>query len=236
MSTKRRPIPVVTTAPTRTVAYVRVSTAQQAAEGESLEAQQEKLRLYAQLHGLELVAIEVDAGLSASSLERPGLQRALERLSSFEAEALLVVKLDRLTRSVKDLCTLVDTYFSDGSVSLMSVGENVDTRTASGRLVLNILTTVSQWEREAAAERTSAVMAFMRAAGKFTGGFPPFGFFVDDDGALVAHAEEQRIIAEAQRLHAFGMYSLRELGRIVGPNPRTGKPFDAKQIQRMVQP
>ena len=220
--------------PTRAVAYVRVSTEQQAQEGNSLAAQKEKLRLYAELHGLELVAIEVDAGLSASTLDRPGLRKALERLERFECEALVVVKLDRLTRSVRDLCTLVDTYFAAGTHRLMSVSEAVDTSTASGRLVLNILMTVSQWEREAAAERTTAVMQHLKSTGMFTGGFPPFGFFVNDEGELVEHVEEQALMMTARYKRAeYGM-SLRKIAENLGNNPRTGKPFSATQIQRML--
>lgn len=224
---------VAPAAPTRAVAYVRVSTEQQASEGNSLDAQKEKLGLYAELHNLELVAIEVDAGVSASTLERPALRRALDRLERFECEALVVVKLDRLTRSVRDLCALVETYFSSGQATLMSVGESVDTSTASGRLVLNILMTVSQWEREAAAERTASVMQHLKATGKFTGGFPPFGFYVDDEGALVEHVEEQVTIRRAREL-AAGAMSLRMIASRIGLNMRTGKPFSATQIQRML--
>ncbi len=220
-------------APTRAVAYVRVSTEQQASEGNSLAAQKEKLRLYAELHGLEIVAVEVDAGMSASSLERPGLQSALGRLERFECEALVVVKLDRLTRSVRDLCALVETYFQDGTHQLMSVGEQIDTGTAGGRMMLNVLMAVSQWEREAAAERTAAVMQHLKSTGKFTGGFPPFGFYVDDEGALVEHAVEQTIIRHARMLRGNNT-PLRAIAVLVGPNPRTAKLFDAKQIQRML--
>jgi DNA invertase Pin-like site-specific DNA recombinase len=92
---------------TRTVAYVRVSTENQADHGVSLDAQQAETRPYAELYGLELVEVVVDAGLSAKTLGRPGLVRALGMLKAGEAEALLVVKLDRLTRSVRDLGQLV---------------------------------------------------------------------------------------------------------------------------------
>ena len=132
----------------RTVAYVRVSTDKQVEHGLSLDAQQAKLTTYATLYDLDLVAIEVDAGVSAKTLQRPALQRALGTLKAGQAEALLVVKLDRLTRSVRDLGVLVETYFLAGKWSLMSVSEQIDTRTAAGRMVLNILAAVSQWERE----------------------------------------------------------------------------------------
>jgi hypothetical protein len=68
-------------------------------------------------------------------------------LKEGEAEALLVVKLDRLTRSVVDLGTLVERYFAPGKAALLSVGEQIDTRSAAGRLVLNVLASVSQIER-----------------------------------------------------------------------------------------
>ena len=138
--------------PTRTIAYLRVSTEKQADKGVSLDAQRAKVAAYAELYDLMLVETIVDAGESAKSLDRPGLQRALAMLKEGHAEALLVVKLDRLTRSVVDLGTLVDRYFAPGKAALLSVGEQIDTRSAAGRLVLNVLASVSQLEREAIGE------------------------------------------------------------------------------------
>ena len=222
-----------TLGPTRVVAYVRVSTEKQANEGNSLEAQKAKIEAYGCAFGLEMVAIEVDAGEPASSLERPGLQRALTHLDEGRADALLVVKLDRLTRSVRDLCDLVDTYFKEGTWSLLSVSENIDTRSAAGRMMLNILTVVGQWEREAIGERTRAVMQHMRATGCFTGGWPPYGFSVDGEGNLIENADEQGIITRARAFRSAGM-SWRSVAAALGTNPRTGKTFDHKQIVRMM--
>lgn len=217
----------------RAIGYIRVSTVQQADHGSSLEAQEATLRSYAGVRGIELVRIEVDAGASAGSLERPALQRALAALDSFEASALLVVKLDRLTRSVRDFCALVDSYFKDGTNVLMSVNESVDTSNAMGRMVLSILMSVSQWEREAAAERTSAVMAHLKSSGKFTGGWPPYGFALDEDGNLIECPQETAILIQAKALHQQGK-SLRGIALELGANPRTGKAFDHKQIARML--
>lgn len=216
----------------RVVAYVRVSTDKQADSGSSLEAQEAKIRAYCSLYDLELVAIEVDAGESAKSLDRPGLKRALERLDTFQADSLLVLKLDRLTRSVRDLCDLVDTYFRDGQYSLLSVGEQIDTRSAAGRMVLNILTVIGQWEREAIGERTAAVMQHMKATGAFTGGWPPYGYRVVGE-ALEPVPEEQAIIESARAFRQQGM-SLRSVAAALPENPRTGKPFAASQIVRML--
>ncbi len=217
---------------TRVIGYVRVSTDKQADKGNSLEAQTAKLEAYAAAFGLELIAIEVDAGLSAGSLERPALQRALARMDTFEATGLLVAKLDRLTRNVRDLCKLVDTYFRDGTYRLLSVGDHIDTQTAGGRVTLNILTCISQWEREAAAERTAAVMQHLKANGKFTGGWPPFGFSADEDGNLAMDLNEQAVIAQVRVARAAGG-SLRTVAASIH-NPRTGKPFQPTQIVRML--
>ena len=89
------------------------------------------MKAYAQLYELELLEVIADAGESAKSLERPGLQEALAMLKAKEADALLVVKLDRLTRSVRDLGHLVEKYFAPGKAALLSVGEQIDTRSAT---------------------------------------------------------------------------------------------------------
>lgn len=86
----------------RVVGYVRVSTDEQAEGGRSLEAQREKVERYAELHGLELAGVVEDGGASAKTLERPGLGTALGMLERGEVAGLLVTKLDRLSRSVRD--------------------------------------------------------------------------------------------------------------------------------------
>ena len=141
----------------RVVGYVRVSTEEQASHGVSLAAQTAKIRAYAALYELELVDVVEDAGQSAKTLNRPGLQQALTMSRSGAAQGLLVAKLYRMSRSVSDVATLIDSYFGDRAryqATLLPVADQVDTRTAAGRLVLNVLAAVSQWEREAIGERT----------------------------------------------------------------------------------
>lgn len=220
---------------TKTIAYLRVSTDKQADKGVSLEAQQDKARAYASLYDLELVELIVDAGESAKTLDRPGLQRALAMLKAGQADALLVVKLDRLTRSVVDLGKLIETYFAPGKAALLSVGEQIDTRSAAGRLVLNILASVSQWERETIGERTSVAMKHKQANGEYIGGGAPYGFTLVD-GALVEDAFEQDVIRQARELHSSGL-SLRKVAAKLaerGFNSRNGSLFQAAQINRMV--
>lgn len=221
---------------TRAVAYVRVSTEKQADHGVSLEAQQAKVRAYAELYGLDLVDVVVDAGLSAKSLERPGLRAALGQLTAGRADALLVCKLDRLTRSVRDLGELVERYFAGGRWALLSVSEQIDTRTAGGRLVLNVLGAVSQWEREAIGERTSAALQHKQSLGEYIGGAVPFGFRLDGP-RLVEDGSEQVVIREARRLRSEGL-SLRGVARALeerGHRSRAGRLLAPVQVARMLE-
>jgi len=219
---------------TRAVAYVRVSTDKQADYGVSLEAQEAKIRAYASVYDLDLVEVVVDGGASAKTLDRPGLTRVLSMLKRGEVDAVVVMKLDRLTRSVADLGTLVDTYFQ--KAALLSVSEQIDTRTAGGRLVLNVLASVAQWEREAIGERTSVAMKHKASKGERVGAIP-YGFAVAADGvALVEVEAEQAVIVEAHTLRSAGL-SFRAVATALvrrGFVSRSGRVFDATQVSRMV--
>ncbi|MBK8754649.1 MAG: recombinase family protein [Candidatus Competibacteraceae bacterium] len=219
---------------TKAIAYLRVSTEKQSDLGVSIEAQQQKVEAYASLYDLDLVEIIVDAAQSAKTLERPGLQKALALLKTGSAEALLVVKLDRLTRSVVDLGKLIEAYFAGAKYALLSVSEQIDTRSANGRMVLNILATVSQWEREIIAERTSTAMKYKQSQGEYIGGHAPYGFKLVD-GVQVEDEFEQSVIQQAKRLRESGL-SLSGVARKLeelGIRTRNDKPFVAQQIKRL---
>ena len=223
---------------TRAVAYLRVSTDKQADTGVSLDAQRAKVRAYAELYDLKLVAVIEDAGASAKSLNREGLQGALALLDAGKADALLVCKLDRLTRSVRDLGALIDRYFGDKGAALMSVGEQIDTRSAAGRLVLNVLMSVAQWEREAIGERTSVAMQHKKARGEYTGGKAPYGYQLSDDGVtLVEHEAEQLVIAAAVQYRAAGLSLRATSARLAerGLFNRKGRPFAASAMHALVK-
>src|SRR5208282_3101341 len=124
----------------RVIGYPRVSTEEQATSGQSLSAQRSKLEAYAKLYDLELVEIIEDAGESGKTLNRPGLQRALAMIRAGEADGLVICKLDRLTRSIGDWQELIDGFFGEkAGKHLFSVSDAIDTRSAAGRLVLNVL-------------------------------------------------------------------------------------------------
>ncbi len=222
---------------TRVIGYVRVSTEKQADSGLSVEAQCARLEAWCALHGAELVGIETDAGSSAKTLDRPALGRALEALRAGKANALLVAKLDRLTRSVRDLDTLLSKHFADGTGDLVSVAESIDTRSAAGRLVLNVLASVAQWEREAIGERTAAALAVKANRGERVGAVP-YGYALANDGVrLEPVTAEQVVIAEARMFRAQGC-SLRTISARLaarGHVSRSGRPFAAMQVSRMLE-
>lgn len=125
-------------------------------------------------------------------------------LKAGEADALLVTKLDRLTRSVRDLGELIAEHFpaDTGKPALLSVAEQIDTRSAGGRLVLNVLGSVAQWEREIIAERTTDALLHKKSAGEVYGGIP-YGFDRDGD-RLVVNKAETKVIREIQMLRGAG--------------------------------
>lgn len=190
----------------KVVAYVRVSTEEQASHGVSLAAQEAKLRSYCELYDHELVEVVVDAGQSAKSLNRPGLQQALGMLKSGEAQGLLVLKLDRLTRSVRDLGELLESYFQ--TAALISLAEQCDTSSAAGRLVLNVMTSVAQWERETTSERTSAALQYKKTQGVQLGA-PALKDEATIARAVALKAEGLTLRQVAEQLTAEGFQTLK---------------------------
>jgi site-specific DNA recombinase len=185
------------------IGYVRVSTDRQAEQGVSLEAQEAKIRAMATVQSAELLDVIVDGGESAKSLNRPGLQRLLALINAGKVEAVIVAKLDRLTRSVKDLCGLLE-LFEKRKVSLISVAESLDTGSAAGRLVITIMAAVSQWEREAIGERSRDALRHKRGKRERVGNIE-FGCRLAQDGLHVeADPAEQAALAEIRRLRAAG--------------------------------
>jgi DNA invertase Pin-like site-specific DNA recombinase len=148
----------------RVIGYVRVSTDEQAASGAGLEAQREAILAECRRAGHELVEVVTDAGFSAKDLNRPGILDALERLASGEADGLMVAKLDRLSRSVLDFAGLVARAQSEGW-ALICLDLGVDTSTASGEMMANVLASFAQFERRLIGERTKAALAQKRAQG-----------------------------------------------------------------------
>jgi site-specific DNA recombinase len=185
----------------KAIGYVRVSTEKQADHGVSLDAQSEKIRAMAVVQGADLLDTLVDAGESAKSLQRPAMARLLSMVDAGEVDIVIIAKLDRLTRSVKDLADLLERFHKRG-VALVSVAESLDTGSAAGRLVLNIMTAVSQWEREAIGERTATALQHKRAHRQVYSR-TPFGF-ARQGAELIPIPEEQATIEHMRQCRVQG--------------------------------
>lgn len=185
----------------KAVGYIRVSTEEQAKEGVSLEVQESRIRSYCEAKDWELVKMYRDEGESGKDLKRRGVQSLLEDLKGNGVDVVVVLKLDRLTRSIRDLGTLIEDLF-DG-VNLASVEESLDSSTANGRMVVNLLGTVAQWEREIIGERTKAALEYKADQGEWCGRIP-YGFKIDDTGKLVEDAIQIANIVKMKRAHRRG--------------------------------
>jgi DNA invertase Pin-like site-specific DNA recombinase len=220
----------------RTAGYVRVSTDRQADLGISLEAQEAKIRAIATVRGDELSEVIVDGGESAKDLNRPGVQRLLELVENEKIDAVIVAKLDRLTRSVKDLSRMLE-LFEKRRVALISVAESLDTGSAAGRLVITIMGAVSQWEREAIGERTRDALRHKRSQGQRVGNIA-FGFQLGPDGEhLEQSPTEQAALQEIRNLRSQG-HSMRRIAATLNHRAyrtRRGTPWRLESVARVLK-
>jgi site-specific DNA recombinase len=226
------------------ITYARCSTSEQAEDGHSLDVQRDRMESYAAALDLEIVHQLEDPGASGKSFggldasldRRPGLRRALQLLERGEAHGLLIFKLDRLTRDTGDLTALLRRHFTD-AYDLISVSEQIDTRTASGRMTVMLLTTVAQWERETISERTKAALSLKKKRGEFCGGEPPLGWRRAGKARLAPCPKEQDAIVLARAMRGRGQ-SLREIGQLldqeVGPT-RGGGAWSPASVSRLIK-
>lgn len=217
---RKRSVPTPTGPRRDVIGYVRVSTLEQATEGVSCEVQEARITAYCTASGRSLDRIIVDGGASAKTLNRDGLSGLLSDIRKGNVSTVVVLKLDRLTRSVRDLAELLD-LFQRFDTALVSVSEHVDTATASGRLLLNLLTSVAQWEREAIGERTALALAQKRSNGIVYGRIP-FGYRRESN-SLIADEAQQAALRKMLHLYEAGA-SLREIAHALNSDGvRTGQ-------------
>lgn len=155
--------------------YIRVSTDEQAKEGFSIRAQRNMLVDYCRVNDYEVTNVYLDDGYSAKDTKRPKLQQLLNDAKKGEFNAVLVYKLDRFTRSVRDLYELLE-YLQRHGVDFISRQEKFDTTTAIGRAMIGILGVFAQFERELIAERVRLGMEQKTREGKKAGGRIPYGY------------------------------------------------------------
>ncbi len=220
----------------RAVGYIRVSTASQANEGVSLEAQETRIRAYCQAQGLELTEIIVDAGESAKSLDRPGVQRVIAVAFARQVEAVVIYKLDRLFRNTQDALNTSQEFLRRG-VALCSISEQLDTSTPIGKFFFTITAAFAEMERAMIAERTREGLSQTRRNGRQVGNKTPYGYNLID-GRLVPNPDEQVVIRLVNEKYAAGVGVrgiARELNAQAVPLKAGGQRWMPTQVQRLLK-
>jgi site-specific DNA recombinase len=219
------------------VAYIRVSTEQQATEGVSLEAQQEKINAWCLLNDYQLVSVHVDAGLSGKRADnRPELQLALDQVTRFGG-VLVVYSLSRLARSTKDTIAISERLEKAGA-DLVSLSDKIDTTTAAGRMVFRMLAVLAEFERDQLSERVTMAMDHKRRKSERISGRIPYGFTLAADGvALVAEPTEQNTLATIRQLRDTGA-SIRSIVAHLNNNQvptKGGKPWCVSTVHTLLE-
>lgn len=188
----------------KAILYIRVSTAKQVKEGDSLEMQENKLRKYAELKGFDEIEVITDAGLSGKNDNREGYQKVMEAIKEKKTNAVIVYSLSRFARNTMDTLNAIN-LMTKKRVAFHSLTENIDTTSPMGNFFITVMAGLAELERKQIGERTKAVLQTKRDKGERVGQIP-FGKKLDKKtGKLVDHKTEQRAIEIVKELHKNGL-------------------------------
>ena len=185
----------------KAVIYCRVSTAGQAEQGVSLEAQEERLRAYCQMQGLDVEAVLIEEGVSATKPlhARPMGSKLVEMVKNGTVQHVVALKLDRLFRSSVDALSVTSEWDKNGiALHLVDMGgQSMNTASAMGRMMLTMMAAFAQFERDLVSERTTAALQHKKAHNRVYG---PVPFGKDRNGDELEANEEELSILEKIRL------------------------------------
>ena len=183
------------------IGYIRVSTEKQANEGVSPKAQEAKIVTWCKTNGYELVKVYVDAGISGKRMDtRKELLAALASLK--KGMALVSYSLSRLARSTKDALAIGEAVAKKRG-DLVSLTEQIDTTTAAGKMMFQMLSVLAEFERNLVAERTTNALQHKKRTGQKYTNQTPYGFEAIE-GRLVEVKQEAEIVAEIQAARSSG--------------------------------
>jgi DNA invertase Pin-like site-specific DNA recombinase len=234
----------------RCAVYTRVSTDERLDQSfNSLDAQRESGQAYIasqRAEGWMAVADDYDdGGYSGGNMERPALKRLLDDILADQIDIVVVYKIDRLTRSLADFSRLIE-LFERHKVSFVSVTQQFNTTTSMGRLMLNILLSFAQFEREVTGERIRDKIAASKRKGIWMGGYPALGYDVKDRQLVINEAEAATVLRIFQRFTELRSATdlCRELAvdgittkvwKTADGNVRNGTPMDKKYLSKALR-
>ena len=198
--------------------YCRVSTLEQAEQGYSLIAQQEKLEVYAKGMGYSIFNVYVDDGFSGKNLQRPAVTKLISDVKKGLINIVLIYKLDRLSRKVKDVLELVE-LFEQFNVSLFSLSENLDLSSPFGRAALKMSATFSELERETIVERMKMGKTQRAKSGKaMNHHYLPIGYDYDyKNDKFIPNPTEKEQVLKIFELYLQG-WSISKISKFMNEN------------------
>ena len=220
----------------RACVYTRVSTAEQAMEGYSIEEQDRMCRAAIESKGWMYICTYSDPGVSGRTMDRGGLQRMLSAVKDKEIDAIVIYKLDRLSRKQRDTMTIIEDVIIENGVDLVSLNETLDTSTPWGRAMIGILSSFNQMESENIQMRTEMGRKAKFEKGGYAGGKPPLGYRVVN-GELVIDEAEAEIVRKIFEFRESGMTlmaiadKLNEMGYVT----KTGNRFAHSAVQAILK-
>ncbi len=213
--------------------YTRVSTEDQAKEGFSLDAQRERLLAYCKARGWDVAETYVDDGHSGRNVKRPAYQRMMQEKEKWDA--LLVIKMDRIHRNARNFMEMMDNLQKWGK-DFVSATESLDTSTAMGRFVMDIIQRIAQLESEQIGERVYMGMSQKAKNGDGILGSPiPYGYVLGDGRYSIVESEAD-VIREIFRRYCDGdsLHDLRRFLKRKGTMTRSGKEWSKMSLAHIL--
>lgn len=215
--------------------YTRVSTNEQANEGYSIEEQERMCKAAIVSKGWEYIGTFTDPGISGRTMNRPGLQDMIAKIKNKEIDAVVIYKLDRLSRKQRDTMTIIEDVFLKNDIILISLSETLDTSTPWGRAMIGVLSSFNQMESENIQMRTEMGRKAKASQGGYAGGKPPIGYRVEN-GNLVVVPEEAEIVRLVFQLRKDGGTLMGIAGELnkLGYRTKKGLEFKHSAVQTIL--
>jgi site-specific DNA recombinase len=220
--------------------YARVSTEMQAEEGFSIEAQLNEMRAYAAQRGWKVVAEFVDAGISGSTMDRPGLRALLEAAQAHQFDVVLVHELSRLSRSVFDTFEIFD-QLGRAQVGFASVREQqFDLLQPHGRFFLTMIASINQYYLDMLRVHTQKSKRERARQGLYNASVAPYGYRHVGDARTPPEVveEEAKVVRRVFEMYATGRYTCRQIAEVLngeGYRTRSGRRFSKDGITEMLR-
>ncbi|MEI4614225.1 recombinase family protein [Bacillus cereus] len=215
------------------VIYRRVSTDMQVEEGISLDMQKLRLEQYAKSQGWVVVNDYCDEGYSAKNTERPAFQKMIKGMKKKQFDIILVYRLDRFTRSVSDLHSILK-IMDEYNVKFKSSTEIFDTTTATGRMFITLVATLAQWERETTAERVRDSMHKKAELGLRNGAKSPMGYDLNKGNLYINHTEAEIVKYIFEMFKTKGIISIVKSLNSRGVKTKRGKIFNYDAVRYII--